>query len=1028
MPGDYSRFTDRPRKRFAAVLLQQGRVQLDADWNEQAALLTRRDRTQAVDTFGPCAVPRATTPGGFLVSLVAGPPLDLALGAGRAYVDGRQVEIFPDEHWSYLAQPFLPDPPPLSGLGSSALVYLDVWDREVTAVEDPELLEPALGGIDTTTRVQSVWQVRVLDTSGLDAPIDCGADLDALLPPSAGRLDSRAVQPPASTDPCVLPESGGYRGVENRLYRVEVHDGGDAAGARWKWSRDDASIVTAVEEIATAAQTTLTVARIGRDPVLRFRVDDWVELRDDHHELRGEPGVMARVTAVDEAARTLRLDRAVPAGEFDAGDPQRHTRVVRWDQSVGVDGDGLLAVTGTWTALEDGVEVQLTLDPAAPGGVFRTGDAWVFAARAADASVEVLAAAPPRAIVHRYCALAMLSGLGGGAAPTVSDCRRLWPPEVTGEGCECTLCVTAESHNDGSLTIQRALDEVRQGGGTICLGAGLYQLGETPLRLSGGGSVTLRGRGRRTVLVYGGAGAALTIDASVEVVVQDLAIVAGGGATAVAISNCFGVTVERCELVQVGGAERGTPVVGLAGTALFTTVRENMIAGAIGIAAGAGGREGPQYLLAASLVVSDNYLAVERVGIMLGRPSLLFGETRLSGNLLTGGTQGGIVAIGATAPGAALNVVGNDVFARDDAIVVGTDGARVADNDVGSAGGARGGAGIVLARGLDGSGMDRCQVIGNRILGVVGAGIAVRAHVRSGMIKQNVIEGCGGGGIVVEDDGSADVLVVENNQLLDVAPQATGADAAVVGIGMAQVAQLVVAGNALRGIGAASVQNARRAGIAVGACASVRIAGNEIVDLGPLEFVNLSIGIDVTGPFERVDVVDNVVRRSQPPAVGQGAGAAIGVRVRRVTAEPTFTAGNLLMVELGDRVLAVGGRQARALARGQEGATVRGNVLDAHGGAPALEVVAGGAVVVLENRCQTVGSATLAGGAGVAVVAGGTVIASNNTLQGPPDTPTLRMQAAQGAFTIMGNVVSGPIVVNGAALGPPWAPLNAVVA
>ena len=44
MSGDYSRQRFDPRKQFSAVLMQQGRVQLDADWNEQGAILDRRWR------------------------------------------------------------------------------------------------------------------------------------------------------------------------------------------------------------------------------------------------------------------------------------------------------------------------------------------------------------------------------------------------------------------------------------------------------------------------------------------------------------------------------------------------------------------------------------------------------------------------------------------------------------------------------------------------------------------------------------------------------------------------------------------------------------------------------------------------------------------------------------------------------------------------------------------------------------------------------------------------------------------------
>ncbi len=53
MSGDHTRFTFDPLKRYSGVLMQQGRVQLDSDWNEEIDILRRRMRTTALDTFGP---------------------------------------------------------------------------------------------------------------------------------------------------------------------------------------------------------------------------------------------------------------------------------------------------------------------------------------------------------------------------------------------------------------------------------------------------------------------------------------------------------------------------------------------------------------------------------------------------------------------------------------------------------------------------------------------------------------------------------------------------------------------------------------------------------------------------------------------------------------------------------------------------------------------------------------------------------------------------------------------------------------
>jgi hypothetical protein len=57
------------------------------------------------------------------------------------------------------------------------LVYLDVWERHLTALDDPALREVALGGPDTTTRVQTVWQVRAVPLAAPPVPADVVAAL-----------------------------------------------------------------------------------------------------------------------------------------------------------------------------------------------------------------------------------------------------------------------------------------------------------------------------------------------------------------------------------------------------------------------------------------------------------------------------------------------------------------------------------------------------------------------------------------------------------------------------------------------------------------------------------------------------------------------------------------------------------------------------------------------------------------------------------------------------------------------------------
>ncbi|MFX8500613.1 DUF6519 domain-containing protein, partial [Acinetobacter baumannii] len=52
MKGDFTRITFDPANHFSRVLLQQGRVTLDADANEQASILLHYLQTLARDLIG----------------------------------------------------------------------------------------------------------------------------------------------------------------------------------------------------------------------------------------------------------------------------------------------------------------------------------------------------------------------------------------------------------------------------------------------------------------------------------------------------------------------------------------------------------------------------------------------------------------------------------------------------------------------------------------------------------------------------------------------------------------------------------------------------------------------------------------------------------------------------------------------------------------------------------------------------------------------------------------------------------------
>ncbi|MER5911351.1 DUF6519 domain-containing protein [Streptomyces sp. NPDC001982] len=425
MHADLSRSTFRPERHYSAVVAQQGRVQLDADLNEQAAIQLHRERILVADLIGRHGGPRDAT--GFRIEYVGGKhDIDtLYIHGGRYYVDGILVDAdrpapgtpVPDEgaedeqpapaktYWDYWDQPDgfrdpekpgdrLPSPTP-----SPFLVYLQVWERAVNAAEDPALREVALGAAlpDTAVRAKVVWQVLPLSLGELEiedaepskevvrAAFDRWAQRRST---ATARLAARSERPEhADDDPCLVRPDARYRGPENQLYRVEVHAGGDAKNATFKWSRENGSVVFPVDELDG---TWVQLASLGVDDKLDLDVGDFVEFTDTAYASRREALPLLRVEELDLPGRRVRLSAEPAPGVGRL--PHLHPFLRRWDHHEGarrkgrttaLKGGAVPVTEGEWLPLEDGVEIYF-----AQGGGYRTGDHWLIPARTATGGVE----------------------------------------------------------------------------------------------------------------------------------------------------------------------------------------------------------------------------------------------------------------------------------------------------------------------------------------------------------------------------------------------------------------------------------------------------------------------------------------------------------------------------------------------------------------------------------------------------------------------------------------------------------------
>jgi len=514
--GDFSRDTFDPLKHFRRVFMQQGRVQLDADWNEQTSILLHYLRTLAADLIGPHGGPMDSNSGvaGFFIGPVPFtlPVLnDFRIGLGRYYVDGilceadstpiaiskvsvknnnlsadvqvdhwtldgipfqnnQYVEVFDDVQLpnvspafsptvvqitnpqqtkltltlqgnltglsnttnpklrrviTYLTQPDYPVPDTEQlNQSTSYQVYLDVWERHITYVEDDSIREVALGGPDTASRAKVVWQVRVTKPCvgfTLNETLPCCTPVELagkFQPDNRGRLKAKARQnvTPAD-DPCIISPESRYRGAENQLYRVEIHRGGNAwdgttdkdgnpanagTAATFKWSRENGCVVFPIVSLSTGSgTTTVVVENLGRDDRFGLKKDEWVEVQDDDSLLQDRAATLLQVQSLDPTMLTVTLNGTADPNVVKNANQglTKHPLVRRWDHRAGDPAEGGLQpandgaaliqeTTGdTWLDLEDGIQIQFQPSDNQPSQ-YRTGDYWLIPARTATGDVE----------------------------------------------------------------------------------------------------------------------------------------------------------------------------------------------------------------------------------------------------------------------------------------------------------------------------------------------------------------------------------------------------------------------------------------------------------------------------------------------------------------------------------------------------------------------------------------------------------------------------------------------------------------
>ena len=485
MKGDLSQYRFRAAANFTGTLFQQGRAFSDQDGNAADAIGRHLRHLLGRDTIGPgvAAVPQEN-PDSLRVLQASsdGNQVTVQVNPGRLWIDGLHVYVPGTGPLDWVADYFGPpiaSPAPTAAeiaAGVRDAVVLECWEEAFSAYQDPtELIEPALGGPDTTERVVVHHRLRLLRL--LDGE-DCGNldrmenDLDA-----QGHLTVTPAPTAVIAGDCPVQAGGGFTGFEHYLYRIEVATPNAAGDARFKYSRFNGGLVgrgildSAVDEVVIHANDQM----INLSQLSDFYLEVLVPGPST------DPGrwvVAMGANATLIGGNRLSLDVPSIEGAW-PGLPSDEVFFRLWD---GID---LIQSFPTGLATPNTLDmgIRLEFDPeTADGGNYRPGDFWTFPARATgvdfDPSTWPNDAAPQGVEYHR-APLGILNWNAGPVVtltgpPEIHDCRAVFPPLTRIKGC-CTYTVGDGMMSFGDFEhIQDAVDALPATGGEVCVLPGTY--------------------------------------------------------------------------------------------------------------------------------------------------------------------------------------------------------------------------------------------------------------------------------------------------------------------------------------------------------------------------------------------------------------------------------------------------------------------------------------------------------------------------------------------------------------------------
>lgn len=508
MRGDFSSFWQKEEDRnFNGVLHQQGRVLLDRDWNAQAEIVSDWQTTAAADIIGAgvAAVP-ADAVDSFKVTgaeiKTAPNRIEIKVNGGRVWADGLLIEsaaaaVSIAREATYLEPPVqdpqaaIPNNPPNTPLIRDAVI-LEAWHEELSAFQIPELLiEPALGGVDTTERFQTAYRFRLYR---MDADDTCDSIIGQLADKFADKGKLTAVLEDDTTvdEDCPVAKGGGYTGFEHQLYRIEIAQTKHVE-KYFKWSQFNGGLVGrgTFDSPNRKVRIDANLNAILHSDLTSFYLET-LEEKNGYWQVTF--GAKATLDTADNSL-TIAPDAQVHFNTVAAMDGKKVFFRLWNDLRKIADFD-----EATETPLQDGIKLKFQPDAS---GRYTPHDFWTFEVRAGEFEnpKTLIGNLPPQGIFYHRVPLAELNWRKAAiddASGDVEDCRRIFQPLTKLRGC-CTYRVGDGVNSHGDFTsIQTAIDHLPKKGGQICVLPGEYRENIVLSDATRNRNVTIKGCGSRT--------------------------------------------------------------------------------------------------------------------------------------------------------------------------------------------------------------------------------------------------------------------------------------------------------------------------------------------------------------------------------------------------------------------------------------------------------------------------------------------------------------------------------------------------